>query len=87
MSGARLKTVDLDVPLGPLSAAVISSGPVVHVSGQSSLDNGKPVTSTVEQETHLALVNLERVLHRAGTDRTGVYAAVSTSSIWRTMTK
>lgn len=64
-----VRRVDLGAPLGPLAAATVSTGPLVHVSGQSALVDGRPVFSTIAEETRLTLEALERVLEAAGSSR------------------
>jgi 2-iminobutanoate/2-iminopropanoate deaminase len=68
----NVRRVDLGAPLGPLAAATIGSGLLVHVSGQSALVDGKPVFSTIVEETRLTLEALERVLDAAGSSRAHV---------------
>jgi 2-iminobutanoate/2-iminopropanoate deaminase len=68
----RVRRIDLGAPLGPLSAATVCNGPLVHVSGQSALVDGRPAFSTIAEETRLTLEALERVLEAAGSTRTYV---------------
>lgn len=74
MSGPQpdVQRIDLVAPLGPLSAATVCDGPIVHVSGQSALEDGRPVFSTIAEETRLTLEALERVLQAAGSSRAHV---------------
>jgi 2-iminobutanoate/2-iminopropanoate deaminase len=68
------------VPAAPYSPGIVSSGRVLHVSGQGPLVDGEVVDGTIEQQTRLTLENVERVLAAAGATRAdvvrcGVYLA------------
>jgi len=68
------------VPAAPYSPGIVSSGRLVHVSGQGPLVDGTVVGGTIEEQTRLTLENVERVLEAAGATRAdvvrcGVYLA------------
>ena len=56
-------------PKGHYSPGVLHNG-LIYVSGQlpMTLDTRQPVTGTIEEQTELALRNVEAVLHEAGSD-------------------
>ena len=55
------------VPAASYSPGIVSSGRLVHVSGQGPLVDGEVVEGTIEQQTELTLENLAAVLAAAGT--------------------
>ena len=56
-------------PKGHYSPGILHNG-LIYVSGQlpMTLDTRQPVTGTIEEQTELALRNVEAVLHAAGSD-------------------
>ena len=54
-------------PIGPYSQAVLA-GHTLYVSGQIALhaQTGELVSSSIEEETHQVMRNLEAILHEAG---------------------
>jgi len=60
---------DQPTPKGHYSPGVVHDG-LVYVSGQLPMDleTRKPFTGAIEQQTELALRNVEAVLHEAGSD-------------------
>ena len=67
-----MKTVqpaDQPQPKGHYSPGIVHSG-LVFVSGQLPMDlkTRAPFTGAIEEQTELALRNVEAVLHEAGTD-------------------
>ena len=63
----EIKHPDREVPLGAYSAGVSVDG-WVYVSGQGTryLKEGKVVAGDIEAQTHLTLLNVEKVLIAAG---------------------
>lgn len=60
-------------PKGHYSPGIEHNG-LIYVSGQlpMSLDTREPFTGSIEEQTELALRNVEAVLHAAGSDLTRV---------------
>ncbi len=55
-------------PIGPYNQAVITSGKILFVSGQIPMDaqSGELVTSSIQDETHKVLQNVQAILTEAG---------------------
>ncbi len=67
-----MKTIqpsDQPTPKGHYSPGIEHNG-LIYVSGQlpMSLDTREPFTGSIEEQTELALRNVEAVLHAAGSD-------------------
>jgi 2-iminobutanoate/2-iminopropanoate deaminase len=60
-------------PIGPYSQAILANG-MLFVSGQIALDpaSGELVNSSIEDETHQVMKNLQAILSEAGLDFTHV---------------
>ncbi len=50
----------------PISPAVVADGPLVFVSGQVPMRDGKPAATDIAGQTHAALDMIEAILVRAG---------------------
>ncbi len=73
-------------PKGHYSPGIEHNG-LIYVSGQlpMSLDTREPFTGPIEEQTELALRNVEAVLHAAGSDLTNVIQMtiyVSDMELW-----
>lgn len=87
--GSTMKTISTSTapdPAGHYSQAVIHNG-LIYVSGQLAIDaeTGKPRAGSIEQQTRLAIENLEAILVAAGSSldrviKTTVY--VSDIDLW-----
>lgn len=60
-------------PIGPYSQATLANG-TLYVSGQIPLnqETGELVNSSIEEETHMVMKNLEFILAEAGMDFSNV---------------
>lgn len=58
-------------PIGPYSQAILVDR-FLYVSGQIALKEGQLITSTIEEETHQVMKNLESILMEAGLDFSSV---------------
>lgn len=60
-------------PIGPYSQATMANG-VLYVSGQIPLneETGELVSSSIEEETHMVMRNLQFILSEAGMDFSNV---------------
>ena len=60
-------------PIGPYSQATMANG-VLYVSGQIPLnqETGELVNSSIEEETHMVMKNLQFILAEAGMDFSNV---------------
>ena len=65
----KVQPQDQPVPKGHYSPGIVHNG-LVFVSGQLPMDllTRKPFTGSIEEQTELALRNVEAVLHEAGSD-------------------
>ena len=65
----KIQPSDQPIPKGHYPPGVEHNG-LVYVSGQlpMSLDTREPFTGSIEEQTELALRNVEAVLHAAGSD-------------------
>lgn len=65
----KIKPPDQPQPKGHYSPGVEHNG-IVYVSGQLPMDlvTREPFTGSIEEQTELALRNVEAVLHAAGSD-------------------
>lgn len=64
-----IQPADQPTPKGHYSPGIEHNG-LIYVSGQlpMSLDTREPFTGSIEEQTELALRNVEAVLHAAGSD-------------------
>ncbi len=64
-----VQPADQPTPKGHYSPGVVHNG-LVYVSGQLPMDleTREPFTGSIEEQTELALSNVEAVLHAAGSD-------------------
>lgn len=64
-----INTSNAPAAIGPYSQAV-QCGDTLYVSGQIALDpkTGELVTQSIEDETRQVMVNLQAILHAAGSD-------------------
>ncbi len=64
-----VQPADQPRPKGHYSPGIVHNG-LVYVSGQLPMDlvTRKPFTGSIEEQTELALRNVEAVLHEAGSD-------------------
>ncbi len=65
----KIRPSDQPQPKGHYSPGIEHNG-LIYVSGQlpMSLDTREPFTGSIEEQTELALRNVEAVLHAAGSD-------------------
>lgn len=65
----KIQPTDQPTPKGHYSPGIEHHG-LIYVSGQlpMSLDTREPFTGSIEEQTELALRNVEAVLHAAGSD-------------------
>ncbi len=82
---------DSPKPVGHYSPGVVHNG-LVYVSGQLPMDlvTRKPFTGGIEEQTELALRNVEAVLHEAGSDLNHVLQMtiyVSDMELWHAVNK
>lgn len=78
-------------PQGHYSSGIVHNG-LVYVSGQLPMDleTRKPFSGAIEEQTELALRNVEAVLHEAGSDLTNVLQMtiyVSDMGLWDAVNK
>ena len=83
----KIQPPDQPQPKGHYSPGVEHNG-LVYVSGQlpMTLDTREPFTGSIEEQTELALRNVEAVLHAAGSDLQHVLQFtiyVSDMELWR----
>lgn len=81
----------IPAPKGHYSPGVVHNG-LVYVSGQlpMTLDTRQPVTGSIEEQTELALRNVEAVLKAAGSDLDHVLQMtiyVSDMELWAAVNK
>ncbi len=81
----------IPAPKGHYSPGVVHNG-LVYVSGQlpMTLDTRQPVTGSIEEQTELALRNVEAVLKAAGSDLDHVLQMtiyVSDMELWTAVNK
>lgn len=85
MTKKQISTADAPAAIGPYSQGVIAKGQkLIFVSGQIPLkpDTGEMVGSTIVEQTHQALTNLQAVLAAAGV---GMDAVVKTTVLLQNM--
>lgn len=62
-----IETNQAPAPVGPYSQATLHNG-TLYISGQIALNaaTGELVTTTIEEETHQVMKNLQAILEKAG---------------------
>ncbi len=73
MSHTAIATPDAPAAIGPYSQAIVHNG-MIYCSGQIPLDpeTGEMKGSTIEEETHQVMKNLQAVLEAAGSGLGGI---------------
>lgn len=76
-----INTTNAPAPIGPYNQSV-KTGNLLFISGQIALvpGSGELLTSSVEEETHQVMKNLQAVLTEAGTD----FSAIVKTTIFLT---
>lgn len=82
----KVQIKDAPEPRGHYSPAVIYNG-LIFVSGQLAIvpETGEEITDSIEAQTEQCLLNVERVLHAAGSDLRHVLKMtlfVSDENLW-----
>lgn len=82
----KIQPSDQPIPKGHYSPGIEHNG-LIYVSGQlpMTLDTREPFTGSIEEQTELALRNVEAVLHAAGSDLSHVLQMtiyVSDMELW-----
>ena len=82
----RILTKDAPVPAGHYSQATVHDG-VVYVAGQLAIDpaTGERMLGSIEEQTERTLLNVQAILHAAGSDFAHVLKMtvyVSDISLW-----
>jgi 2-iminobutanoate/2-iminopropanoate deaminase len=73
MAHTIINSAKAPAPIGPYSQATMANG-ILYVSGQIPLnqETGELVSSSIEEETHMVMKNLQFILAEAGMDFSNV---------------